>query len=33
VLAQSNNNNARRLERRTLRDQRAYKPSGSAAKR
>jgi len=33
VLAQPGNNAARRVERRPLRDQRAYKPSGNAAKR
>ena len=33
VLSQSTNNSARRLERRPLRDQRAYAPKGNAAKR
>ncbi len=33
VLAQPVNHNARRLERRPLRDQRAYAPKGNAAKR
>jgi hypothetical protein len=33
VLSQSTNNSARRLERRQLRDQRAYAPKGNAAKR
>jgi hypothetical protein len=32
VLSQPNNNAARRLERRPLRNQRAYKPSGNATK-
>jgi hypothetical protein len=33
VLSQPANNSARRLERRPLRDQRAYAPKGNAAKR
>jgi hypothetical protein len=33
VLAQPVNNSARRVERRPLRDQRAYQPRGNAAKR
>jgi hypothetical protein len=33
VLSQATNNSARRLERRPLRDQRAYAPKGNAAKR
>jgi hypothetical protein len=33
VLNQASNNSARRLERRPLRDQRAYTPKGNAAKR
>ena len=33
VLSQATNNSARRLERRPLRDQRAYAPKGNAARR
>ena len=33
VLTQAGNNSARKVERRPLRDQRAYKPSGNATKR